>query len=151
MGGGGGQGWCSLFLQTQKVWFIFSCSCSIHPSLSVHTSVSNEKEIKNQFSIFLKSRYLALQLCKKSNQSVSSWPYLEAVLRILDILVWIRIWIRGSMPLTDGSGFGPDADPDPAIFQCCGSGMFIPDPTFSHPGSRIRTVSIPDPRSRIRN
>jgi hypothetical protein len=23
--------------------------------------------------------------------------------------------------------------------------MFIPDPTFFHPGSRIRTVSIPDP------
>ncbi len=32
----------------------------------------------------------------------------EAVLRIHDILVWIRI--RGSMPLTDGP------DPDPAIF-----------------------------------
>jgi hypothetical protein len=29
-----------------------------------------------------------------------------AVLRIHDILVWIRnrIWIRGSMPLTNGSG-----------------------------------------------
>ncbi len=25
--------------------------------------------------------------------------------------------------------------------QCCGSGMFIPDPDFVHPGSRIR---IPD-------
>jgi hypothetical protein len=25
----------------------------------------------------------------------------------------------------------------------------IPDPTFYHPGSRIRTVSIPDPGSRI--
>jgi hypothetical protein len=25
-----------------------------------------------------------------------------------------------------------------------------PDPTFFHPGSRIRTVSIPDPGSRIR-
>ncbi len=39
---------------------------------------------------------------------------------------WIRIWIRGSIPLTNGSGSGsadpclwqmdPDADPDPAIF-----------------------------------
>jgi hypothetical protein len=29
-----------------------------------------------------------------------------AVLRIRDILVWIRIWIRGSMPLTNGSGCG---------------------------------------------
>ncbi len=28
-----------------------------------------------------------------------------AVFRIHDILVWIRIRIRGSMPLTDGSGF----------------------------------------------
>jgi hypothetical protein len=34
--------------------------------------------------------------------------------------------------------------------QCCGSGMFIPDPTFFHPGSRIRTVSIPDPHQRIK-
>jgi hypothetical protein len=29
--------------------------------------------------------------------------------------------------------------------QCCGSGMFIPYPTFFHPGSRIRLFSIPDP------
>ncbi len=28
------------------------------------------------------------------------------MLRIHDILVWIRIWIRGSMPLTYGSEFG---------------------------------------------
>jgi hypothetical protein len=27
--------------------------------------------------------------------------------------------------------------------------MFIPDPAFFHPGSRIQTVSIPDPGSRI--
>jgi hypothetical protein len=39
------------------------------------------------------------------------------VFRIHDILVWIRI--RGSMPLTNGSGFGTwirSLDPDPAIF-----------------------------------
>ncbi len=30
----------------------------------------------------------------------------QSVLRIHDILVWIRIWIRGSMPLTNGSGSG---------------------------------------------
>ncbi len=29
---------------------------------------------------------------------------IEAVFRIHDILVWIRIRIRGSMPLTNGSG-----------------------------------------------
>jgi hypothetical protein len=29
--------------------------------------------------------------------------------------------------------------------------MFIPDPTFFHPGSRIRTVSIPDPGSSSKN
>ncbi len=36
------------------------------------------------------------------------WRLLKAVLRIHDILVWIRIriWIRGSMPLTNGSGCG---------------------------------------------
>ncbi len=31
---------------------------------------------------------------------------LHAVLRIHDILGWIRIWICGSMPLTNGSGSG---------------------------------------------
>ncbi len=36
------------------------------------------------------------------------------VLRIHDILVWIRIRTRGSIPLTNGSG--PDSDLDPAIF-----------------------------------
>ncbi len=39
-------------------------------------------------------------------------------------------------------------------FQCCGSGMFIPDQNFFqpgfwirffHPGSRIRNLSVPDP------
>ena len=30
------------------------------------------------------------------------------------------------------------------IYQCCGSGMFIPDPTFFHPGPDF---SIPDPGS----
>jgi hypothetical protein len=33
--------------------------------------------------------------------------------------------------------------------QCCGSGMFIPDPTFFH--SRIRIVSILDPGSASKN
>jgi hypothetical protein len=33
---------------------------------------------------------------------------LLAVLRIHDILVWIRIWIRGSMPLINGFGFGSE-------------------------------------------
>ncbi len=32
-------------------------------------------------------------------------PLYSAVLRIHDILVWIRIRIRGSMPLTNGSGY----------------------------------------------
>ncbi len=35
--------------------------------------------------------------------------------------------------------------------QCCGSGMFIPDPTFFHLRSRIRIVSIPDPGSASKN
>jgi hypothetical protein len=38
-----------------------------------------------------------------------------------------------------------------SFLHCCGSGMFIPDPTFFHPGSRIRTVSIPDPGSSSKN
>ncbi len=35
--------------------------------------------------------------------------------------------------------------------QCCGSGMFILDPTFFHNGSRIRIFSIPDPGSTAKN
>jgi hypothetical protein len=42
---------------------------------------------------------------------VSSAAPLDAVLRIHDILGWIRFRIRGSMPLTK-----IDLDPDPAIF-----------------------------------
>jgi hypothetical protein len=36
--------------------------------------------------------------------------------------------------------------------QCCGSRMLIPDPNFSHPGSRIQSLflkKIPDSRIRI--
>jgi hypothetical protein len=37
--------------------------------------------------------------------------------------------------------------------QCCGSGMFIPNPgsEFFYPGSRIRIFSIPDPESASKN
>ena len=38
------------------------------------------------------------------NITVSHVTHLFAVFRIHDILVWIRIRIRGSMPLTNGSG-----------------------------------------------
>ncbi len=38
---------------------------------------------------------------KKINKILS---FYLPVLRIHDILLWIRIWIRGSMPLTNGSG-----------------------------------------------
>jgi len=34
--------------------------------------------------------------------------------------------------------------------QCCGSGMFIPDPNFFHPGSGVKKrFRIPDPHQRI--
>ncbi len=33
--------------------------------------------------------------------------------------------------------------------QCCGSGMFIPDPNFFHPGSRIQGQKGLDPHQRI--
>jgi hypothetical protein len=35
------------------------------------------------------------------------------------------------------------------IFQCGGSGMFIQDPTFFHPGSELSPSRIPDPGTRI--
>ncbi len=53
---------------------------------------------------------------------------LPTVLRILDILVWIRIWIRGSRPLTNGSGFGSG----------CGSGSCY----FRHSPSRCQQKII---------
>jgi hypothetical protein len=28
------------------------------------------------------------------------------------------------------------------LWQCCGSGMFIPDPNFFHPGSESKNLSI---------
>jgi hypothetical protein len=28
------------------------------------------------------------------------------------------------------------------FYQCCGSGMLIPDPNFFHPGSRIRIIEF---------
>jgi hypothetical protein len=36
--------------------------------------------------------------------------------------------------------------------QCCGSGMFIPDPEseFFHPGSRVGKIPGPDPHQRIK-
>jgi hypothetical protein len=37
------------------------------------------------------------------------------------------------------------------LFQCCGSGMFIPDPRSDFFPSRIRTVSIPEPGSASKN
>jgi len=47
-----------------------------------------------------------------TRNTFSVWASLEPVLQIHDILVWIRIRIRGSMPLTNGSGSG----------SVCGSG-----------------------------
>jgi hypothetical protein len=43
-------------------------------------------------------------LQKAQNRKDPDPEHWQAVLRIHDILVWIRI--RGSMPLTNGSGFG---------------------------------------------
>ncbi len=64
-----------------------------------------------------------IQDCTGNFQGKIKIHYLT-VLRIHDISVWIRIWIRGSMPLTNGSGSGSadpclwimDPDPDSAIF-----------------------------------
>jgi hypothetical protein len=58
-------------------------------------------------------RYLIAQSFEEIGCKIT---YLEAVLRIHDILVWIqiRIWIRGSMPLTNGSE--RMRNPDPASF-----------------------------------
>jgi hypothetical protein len=45
----------------------------------------------------------------------------------------------------------PHSDPQPVLRnRDVYPGFQIPDPTFFHPGSRKRTVSIPEPGSRIR-
>ncbi len=50
----------------------------------------------------------ARAVLRNAQKVVVIWPednllLFFAVLRIHDILLWIRIWIRGSMPLTNGS------------------------------------------------
>jgi hypothetical protein len=57
------------------------------------------------------------------------------------------------------NGFFPDLasicpNPDPLQLhgkQCYGSGMFIPDPTFSIPDPGFEFFSIPDPGSTSKN
>jgi hypothetical protein len=56
--------------------------------------------------IVRKEGYTQSQCCGSgSTFSLVGWIRM-AVFRIHDILVWIRIWIRVSMPLTNGSGCG---------------------------------------------
>jgi hypothetical protein len=49
-------------------------------------------------------RKLAEERLQILESQVPTVPILSAKLRIHDILGWVRIWIRGSMPLTNGSG-----------------------------------------------
>jgi hypothetical protein len=56
----------------------------------------------------LEAQNRAVEGCGRSKWSPGGFV---AVFRILDILKWIRIRIRGSMPLMD-----PNSDPDPSIF-----------------------------------
>jgi hypothetical protein len=52
-------------------------------------------------------KFYAKTLTKLHDLTVHLHKYLDLlhpVLWIHDILGWIRIWIRGSMPLTNGSG-----------------------------------------------
>ncbi len=62
------------------------------------------------------------------------------------ILVWLEKWKENwpnyqCLPLLTVRHL--------TYFQCCGSGMFIPDLGSDFFPSRIRTVSIPDPHQRI--
>ncbi len=49
-----------------------------------------------------------------SNEGAMSLGSFKAVFRIRDLLVWTRMRMRilGSVPLTNGSGWGCDPDPD---------------------------------------
>ncbi len=102
-----------------------------------------------------------------NNDHGVTFLYHKPVLRIHNILAWIRI--RGSMPLTNGSGFGPCyfhhwpskrqknifkqifcillfEGTFTSFFQCCGSGMYIQDP-----GSWFLPSLVSDPASKNRN
>jgi hypothetical protein len=79
---------------------------------------------------------------------------LKSLLSILDTIEWLKKPSHATVPLKLSlipkiftSFFfifsGSVADP--------GCLSRIPDPTFFHPGSRIRTVSIPDPGSSSKN
>jgi hypothetical protein len=85
---------------------------------------------------------------------------LVAVLRIPDILVWIRIWIRGSMPLTKGRAHppppsrhvGPSRHRTDTHLGKEEGGTSVADPgsgAFLTPGSGIRNRFFSDPGSRI--
>ncbi len=45
----------------------------------------------------------------------------------------------------------PRSTNDPNFLQCCGSGMFIPDPNFFHPGSASKNLSILTPKKLVSN
>ncbi len=73
-------------------------SCNVN-YLPIPTWPSFRIGIKNNLESMIQNIFLdPLHYCLELN--------LKSVLRINDILVWIRIWtwIRGSMPLTNGSG-----------------------------------------------
>ncbi len=75
------------------------------------------------------------------------------------LLVGIRIWLSwykfnlSSLVFycLDPECFFPDPDRAKSSVADPGCLSRIPDPTFFHPGSRIRTVSIPDPGSSSKN
>jgi hypothetical protein len=57
------------------------------------------------------------------DKQLGSVTLVKSLIRIRITVMWIRItvmWIR-----------------NPGWNQCCGCGMFIPDPTFFHPGSEF--------------
>jgi len=67
----------------------------------------NSSKIKSHQPEEIKVFLAIFAWCGRIRSRIQSWnPYLWPVLRIHDILGWIRIRIRGSMPLTDGSGSG---------------------------------------------
>jgi hypothetical protein len=74
----------------------------IQENLSLQQRLEEAETERNQLERELASARDRLERTRKDNMQVSKG--LKAVLRIHDILVWIRI--RGSMPQTNGSGCG---------------------------------------------
>ncbi len=64
-------------------------------------------------------------------------------------LISTVLWLLYDFYQCSGTASGSRTEGSESFWQCCGSGMFIPDPTFFHPGSWITDLNCFHPHQRI--